>query len=431
MASRAPILWITPKWPFPPEDGARLATVTLLKGLARLGEKIELLALVDRGIPVDLQMALADGGVSAAHVLRTTPVPSFRLLRFFHFLGHLFQHWRTPLTCAKYSSSEIRGALAELVRGEQVQSKAFESTTPSSEKRRYSLIVYDGLHGAAHSLSQGMYQALPRKIPVVYRAHNCETQIWERKAQRVESSAVRAFFAFQAGCMRTFETSVLRKASMTLPVSEVDEIHLKSLLPRAHFSVIPIGYELPTTFPERDPSSNVLFVGRLDWPPNREGLEWFLEHVWPEVRYNREDLSLTVIGSGKSGYLKKYIGLEGTQFLGRVDDLAPHYERALVAIVPLFYGSGTRVKAIEAAARGCAILSTTLGVEGLGLDPERSYMRAETEDEWIKSLVTISKEKAEPVSREAFQEISARFNPVRCAELCQEALESVLRGFSE
>src|ERR1035441_2729659 len=105
----------------------------------------------------------------------------------------------------------------------------------------------------------------------------------------------------------------------------------------------------------------LLFVGRLDWLPTHAGLTWFLEKVWPAVIEKREDLTLKIAGVGDGRWLDRFRSLSRIEFLGKVADIQPLYEASALAIAPLFQGSGTRVKILEAARYGRAVLTTTLG----------------------------------------------------------------------
>ena len=151
-------------------------------------------------------------------------------------------------------------------------------------------------------------------------------------------------------------------------------------------------------------------MGRLDWPPNREGLLWFLEKVWPEVHRRRPSLELWIGGSGDSEWLKSRGETPGTKYLGRVDRLDEVYRDCLLCLVPVFYGSGTRVKAIEASRYGRACLSTALGVEGLGMEEGRTFLRAETAEEWVDALVNMNRDRAIQVGKDAHELLKQSFH---------------------
>jgi glycosyltransferase involved in cell wall biosynthesis len=111
-----------------------------------------------------------------------------------------------------------------------------------------------------------------------------------------------------------------------------------------------------------------LFVGAFGYPPNEHGVCWFTETVWPVIRAKLgEQAELTLAGYRPTPVISAMDGANGIRVLGNVADLAEVYAAANIVIVPLFAGSGTRIKVIEAAAMQRAIISTTLGCEGLDL----------------------------------------------------------------
>ena len=168
----------------------------------------------------------------------------------------------------------------------------------------------------------------------------------------------------------------------------------------------------------------ILFVGRLDWPPNRKGLKWFLREVWGQACVRQPGLRLTVIGSGDSSWLREFTNLPNLSILGRVDRLEPHYGSACASIVPIYFGSGTRVKAIESCLFGKVCISTAMGVEGLGLTPDLEYVRCETADDWIRVLSTLSANNALKLGENARNFVAQRFNARRVAEKMLEAVNN-------
>jgi glycosyltransferase involved in cell wall biosynthesis len=125
---------------------------------------------------------------------------------------------------------------------------------------------------------------------------------------------------------------------------------------------------------------------------------------------------LDIIGSGESSWLAPYLDDPRVRFLGQVDSVVPHYHSAIVNLVPIFYGSGTRVKAIESSLFATVCLSTERGVEGIGLDPNHDYFRAESEAEWIELLNDFDPEAARQRGHSALERVSRRYDRGRVAD---------------
>lgn len=393
------LFWITQKWPLPVEDGARQATFHLVSSLARLGTEIHLLAIVPRGEKVDPEEAKRAFGVARMSVAYREPSR--------HVVSLMTRPWE-PLTFAPYMSKDLARQVLE----------AHRSWDPDS------VIVFDGLHGAGwyFRLSESERQGLK----VAHRSHNVESNLWKLGA-RQHRFPKSVFLAYQARLVAAFEKRVCRSSRLVAAVSRNDEQGLQGLYGRMHSIVTPIGVpmardpEAAAGFPsERD----LLFIGRLDWQPNRDGLRWFLEQVWPDAAAQCPDLRLTIAGAGDGSWIDPYLRLPRLRFLGRVPDLAPLYRSSIASLVPIFFGSGTRVKAIEASSFGRPCISTEIGVEGIGLDPDSSYFRAETREDWIDTLKKLSVEDARKRGQAAFEHVLSEFDPPKVADRFRRELEA-------
>ncbi|MEM7434221.1 MAG: glycosyltransferase [Myxococcota bacterium] len=390
-----PLVWITPKWPLPADDGARQATFHLLAALTAKGVSVDLHAIVPEDAVVDPDEAVAELGVRSARILRRpNPGPGLHL-------RNLVRDPTRALTLSQYVTREVRAALQ--------QAAARPGVT----------VVFDGLHAAAWVRDAANDVA----APIVYRAHNVESDIWFRAA---ETRAVVAsdLLRWQGRAVRRFEASLCGAADLVCTVSDSDTARLHELAPTANLLTLPIGVAakpLRTTPPRED---HILFVGRLDWPPNRDGLQWFLERVWPRVT---RPLTLTIAGSGDGGWIKAHLSDPRIRFVGRVESLTPYYHESVLSLVPVFYGSGTRVKAIESSLYGTSCLGTELGVEGIGLDPDHDYLRAESEDEWVNALNGLRPSDAVARGRSALRRVMARYDRDRVADefirVVQERIE--------
>ena len=189
--------------------------------------------------------------------------------------------------------------------------------------------------------------------------------------------------------------------------SEVDRVVVCSGLDRdrlavANAAVVPNGYRLhdapadaparltnPCAIPEGHPS--ILFVGPLTYEPNRLAVQWVLDEVLPLVRASIPDVSFVVVGDDEG---VSFRGAHASEVLclGRVDDVAPYYERATVAVTPLHSGGGTRLKVIEALARRVPLVSTSFGFEGLDVRPSRDLLVADDPAAFASACLAIVKE---------------------------------------
>lgn len=213
-----------------------------------------------------------------------------------------------------------------------------------------------------------MFSMIPRTDrPVVLDAHNVESQIAERYASAEGNLLKKAVLAWNGRRMRQYETNAVRSSSLVLAVSEDDRNKFAEMASVQNCRVVENGVDIGYFAPQ--PVANdrsLVFVGSMDWRPNNEGMLWFLDEIWPLIRQKAPDVSCVVVGKKPSGELMRLgRSLSGVTITGAVDDVRPYVARAALSIVPLRIGGGTRLKVLEAFAMSKAVVSTSLGCEGI------------------------------------------------------------------
>ena len=159
--------------------------------------------------------------------------------------------------------------------------------------------------------------------------------------------------------MRRWEDRAVRRPDARVVVVSPDDAALLGV----PADVVPNGTALQPSRVAPD-DGTLLFVGSLDYAPNLEAVRWWAEGVWPSLPSRRR---LTVVGRGGAAALGPLAGHPGLDVVGEVADLTPHLSAASLAVVPLRHGGGSRLKVLEALAWSIPVLSTSKGVEGLGL----------------------------------------------------------------
>ncbi len=196
----------------------------------------------------------------------------------------------------------------------------------------------------------------------VVSLHNDEALLKERLAATADEWLRRRLYRREARALEALQRGYLRTFDHALAVSDSERARFEALGGESVITV-PNGVA-PLPLPDRprgpEPGEplRLLFVGSLNYEPNAQGLEWFVREVAPRVR-ERMDVDIEVVGPGRRGP-----ELPGVRYLGRVDDLDLVYAGAHVAVVPLRAGAGSRLKVVEALARGVPLVSTSLGAEG-------------------------------------------------------------------
>ncbi len=111
--------------------------------------------------------------------------------------------------------------------------------------------------------------------------------------------------------------------------------------------------------------------------PNQDGVKWFVKEVWPAVRASHPQATFHIVGRNPPGDIRAFSTVPGVTVVGAVPDVRPHLADAAAVVVPLLVGGGTRLKIYEAMAMGRAVVSTTIGAEGLPVVPDKHYLNAD------------------------------------------------------
>ena len=225
--------------------------------------------------------------------------------------------------------------------------------------------------------------------PTILFEHNVEYMIWKRLSEVERRVGRRALLAIEWRKMRRYESRACRRARLTIAVSEADRALLAEGAPAADIRAIPTGVDTSYFHPNGtvETPATLVFTGSMDWYPNEDGILDFITTTLPEVRRQVPGVSLAVVGRNPSERLKTAGAQAGVQVTGTVPDVRPHVAQAAVYIVPLRVGGGTRLKIFEALAMGKAVVSTTVGAEGLPIVPGEHFLQADGTAEFARAVV--------------------------------------------
>ena len=217
--------------------------------------------------------------------------------------------------------------------------------------------------------------------------HNVESAIARQEAAR-ERGYGRVWHEVEWRKLRSLERRTLRSSQLCVAVSEIDARAMASAGAR-RVAVCPNGTDPVDAWPPPTRRVNeplrILFVGSGSYPPYERGLAWFVREVLPFIQ-TRTPATLDVVGHPP----ERPVPAQGVSYIGPVPDVAPWYQRTHVAIVPVFEGSGTRLKVIEAMARGRPVVSTRLGAEGLPIESPAHYVQADSAEMFAESLLRVA-----------------------------------------
>jgi len=138
--------------------------------------------------------------------------------------------------------------------------------------------------------------------------------------------------------------------------------------------------------------THMVFTGSMDWLPNEDGMTYFCREILPRIRQSEPDATLSIVGRAPTPAVRKLAGIPGVEVTGRVDDVRPHIARGSIYIVPLRIGGGTRLKIFEAMSMGKAVVSTTVGAEGLPVTPGRDIDLADEPSRFAHDVVRLMRD---------------------------------------
>jgi polysaccharide biosynthesis protein PslH len=217
--------------------------------------------------------------------------------------------------------------------------------------------------------------------PLLLFQHNVEALIWRRHAEVSRSPLRRVYMREQWRRMERFEGRECRRYDRVLAVSDADRDLMQDAYGAIGVQVVPTGVDLDFFTPDpsaaRDPH-RIVFTGSMDWMPNQDGIEFFLDRVFPRILGRVPDATLDIVGRSPPAWLTARAAREdAVQVTGYVHDIRPWLQRAAVAVVPLRVGGGTRLKIYEALAMETPVVSTTVGAEGLPLQDGEELLLAD------------------------------------------------------
>jgi glycosyltransferase involved in cell wall biosynthesis len=215
--------------------------------------------------------------------------------------------------------------------------------------------------------------------------------IWRRHAENGRNAAEKLYLNLQAKRMFDYERDVCEAARHVIAVSREDASLMEQMFGIAKVSSIPTGVDVESFTPAvQGARRGLVFIGSMDWLPNIDGMRFFAREVLPLIRRKRPDCPLAIVGREPSREIRALAeGDPLIQVTGTVPDVRSYLWKSAVSVVPLRIGGGTRMKIYEAMAAGAAVVSTTVGAEGLDVHPPGDIRIADTAAEFASQCVEL------------------------------------------
>jgi polysaccharide biosynthesis protein PslH len=398
------ILWLNAGLLLPLDKGGKLRTWHLMRHLAARHE-ITYVSFADP----DTSPADREGMREVCahlHVVPRRDTAKGSLAFYGEAAGRLLDP--LPYAVGKYRSAEYRAKVRELL-----------------ETGDFDLLVCDFLVPLVN-----MPASLP--CPAVLFTHNVEAEIWRRHAERQRDPARRFLFRQQWQRMLRFEREAVGRFDLVLTVSDTDRDTLQRLYgPALTAPVFTVATGVDTAF--FAPRSTVpqpghlVFTGSMDWIPNEDAMTHFCADILPVVRAQQPDVTLSIVGRAPTPAVQRLAEIPGVSVTGRVDDVRGFIEKASLYIVPIRIGGGTRLKIFEAMAMGKAVVSTTVGAEGLPVNDGANVRIADAPDAFANAVVSLLRDSQQRVRLEqaARQLVVDQYDWAAVATQLENALTSV------
>jgi glycosyltransferase involved in cell wall biosynthesis len=363
------ILIISHFLPYPPKGGSFLRNYNLLKETAA-NHEIHMLTFHQA-------VHLKDGGTLEERIkaiagfcnhLEVFDIPTDRNRLSWYTLLLLNVFAPTPYSVWRFWSRPMVNAIRRQLR-----------------EHSFDLIQIDTIALAA-------FARLAPSLPKLLVHQNIESELLYRRSRYVRNPPAKAYLALQAWKLRRFERKASRMVDHHTTVSGQDRETLLRISPGSKVTVVPNGVDpgyFKATTDTVEPNS-LIYVGGMTWFPNYDAILYFIDLVWPLIKKDVPEAKLTHIARQISNEFTRMAENDpALRFLGFVDDIRPAMSRSAVYIVPLRIGGGTRLKILDAMSMGKAIVSTSIGCEGIDVTDGHDILIADTPAEFAAKTVEL------------------------------------------
>ena len=382
------ILQLTNKLPYPPKDGGSIATLNMALGFTDLGHNVTLLAMntskhffnVD-SIPAQLKEKIKIHDVEIDTEINYTAAIKNLLFS------------KMPYNAERFISKDYSKKLVEILKSDS-----------------FDIIQLEGLYLTPYIEEIKKHS----KALVVLRAHNIEHEIWERISAQKKSPFKKLYCYEIAKRIKKLKIKFINQYDLLVPITERDAERFNYLGNKKPVHVAPAGIDTKKLIPEPSKKDypSICHIGTLDWIPNQEGLTWFIKNVWKELSDLHPELKFYIAGRNAPKWINKLFDEKNIIFLGEIENAYDFINKNEIMIVPLFSGSGIRVKIIEGMALGKAIITTSVGIEGIPAKNGKDVIIEDTPENFIKQIDNLIKnrKKIDEIGKNAIKFAETNFD---------------------
>lgn len=373
------ILWVKAGKLLPVDTGGKIRSYNILRHLARSHE-VNLLSYYG-GKRDDVYEGDIHRELPGTKTICTGALDGNVLAQSVDYLRRVFQ--APPFAVSKFTHPSVRTAVASLL-----------------DAKSFDVAVCDFLSASLN---------FPARLstPTVLFQHNVETALWRRMASTEKNPLKRLAYQIEAAKMERYEKRALKRFRHVIAVSENDRQQMLTMEPNCAITTVPTGVDTlryPVAPPANLTPPKIVFTGSMDWEPNLDAVTYFCQDIFPRVRAEYPSALFQIVGRNPHPRIKQ-LASKNVQVTGTVPSVAEYLRDATLVIVPLRIGGGTRLKIFEAMAMGKAVISTSVGAEGLDIHSGQDLILADDPTAFADAILTLIRD---PILRQRYENSAAK-----------------------
>ena len=380
------ILFLCNKSPYPPKEGGPIAMNANIEGLLNAGHQVKVLALNTNKYFIEKKQ------IPEEYQEKTNIEFIYKDLSLKPFDAVLNLFSKKSYHVERFISKEFEKKIIEILRRDE-----------------YDIVQLEMLYMTPylHVIRKNS------KAKIILRAHNIEHLIWDRITYTAKNPLKKLYLGYLTRKLKNYELSCLNHFNGIATISKKDADYFKSNGCRVPVTDIPFGLDVSNYKIEKTGYEfpSLFHLGSMNWMPNEEGIKWFLDNAWSLIHRKFPNLKFYLAGRMMPEWLQN-LDLPNVEVLGEVPDAGEFINSKAVMIVPLFSGSGIRIKIIEGMALSKTIISTDIGAEGIDFTDGKNILIANTPEEFLKAVEKCngSKQFCEEVGKNARKLIENKHN---------------------
>jgi len=349
--------------PYPAKDGGSIATLNLSKGFVNNGNRVTILSMntskhffEKKDIPTELTDKINFKTVYVETSINFTDALSNLLFS------------KLPYNAVRFIDDNYKNKLINILKTVD-----------------FDIVQLEGIYLAPYIETIKKYS----NSKIVLRAHNIEHEIWKRVSANETNAVKKKYLSVLSGRIKKFEESYINKYDLLVPITVRDLEVFNKMGNKKPAFVSMTGIDTTAIISNTDDVEfpSIFHIGALDWAPNQEGLLWFFNNVWGNLSKKFPNVNIYIAGrNAPQSLIDKINKQPNTVFLGEVEDAYSFMNSKAIMIVPLYSGSGMRIKIIEGMALNKTIVSTKIGAEGIPVENGKNILLANSAQEFSTAI---------------------------------------------